>query len=274
MTLLKVKNVFKQYGAHLVLEAADLEINEGEIVGLVGRNGCGKTTLMKLILGLASPTKGEIKTTDNVKFGFLLDCKVFEFLSGAENLKLIGSYSSVSPSLTRINELLDFVGLSNDNRKVRDYSFGMKQRLSLALALLEEPNFLILDEPFVGLDPVGTQNFIEYIRKLRSELGVTVLVSSHQLSEIEEICDYFFVIKDRKLYRYSEISQSTLRIFLADISSDVRTSLEKLAVVKQNSVLIANDDQKLSALFELISKEKLIILKITVEKNSKNIFAG
>ena len=115
-----------------------------------------------------------------------MDCKVFEFLSGAENLKLIGSYSSVSPSLTRINELLDFVGLSNDNRKVRDYSFGMKQRLSLALALLEEPNFLILDEPFVGLDPVGTQNFIEYIRKLRSELGVTVLVSSHQLSEIEE----------------------------------------------------------------------------------------
>ena len=142
-----------------------------------------------------------------------MDCKVFEFLSGAENLKLIGSYSSVSPSLTRINELLDFVGLSNDNRKVRDYSFGMKQRLSLALALLEEPNFLILYEPFVGLDPVGTQNFIEYIRKLRSELGVTVLVSSHQLSEIEEICDYFFVIKDRKLYRYSEISQSTLRIF-------------------------------------------------------------
>ncbi len=84
----------------------------------------------------------------------------------------------------------------------------------------------------------------------------------------------FLFIKDRKLYRYSEISQSTLRIFLADISSDVRTSLEKLAVVKQNSVLIANDDKKLSALFELISKEKLIILKITVEKNSKNIFAG
>ncbi len=260
MTLLKVKNVFKQYGAHLVLEAADLEINEGEIVGLVGRNGCGKTTLMKLILGLASPTKGEIKTTDNVKFGFLLDCKVFEFLSGAENLKLIGSYSSVSPSLTRINELLDFVGLSNDNRKVRDYSFGMKQRLSLALALLEEPNFLILDEPFVGLDPVGTQNFIEYIRKLRSELGVTVLVSSHQLSEIEEICDYFFVIKDRKLYRYSEISQSTLRIFLADISSDVRTSLEKLAVVKQNSVLIANDDKKLSDLGALFCLNFLPLL--------------
>ena len=79
MTLLKVKNVFKQYGAHLVLEAADLEINEGEIVGLVGRNGCGKTTLMKLILGLASPTKGEIKTTDNVKFGFYWTVKYLNF---------------------------------------------------------------------------------------------------------------------------------------------------------------------------------------------------
>lgn len=141
MTLLKVEKLFKQYGSQVVLENVNFEIRSGEIVGLVGRNGCGKTTLMKLILGLASPTRGNIEKKEGVKFGFLLDCKVFEFLSGAENLKLIGSYGPSSPLVTRVEELLEFVGLPNDKRKVKDYSFGMKQRLSLALALLEEPDF-------------------------------------------------------------------------------------------------------------------------------------
>lgn len=272
MTLLKVENLFKQYGSQVILENVNFEIKNGEIVGLVGRNGCGKTTLMKLILGLASPTHGNIEKKDGVKFGFLLDCKVFEFLSGAENLKLIGSYGPSSPLVTRVEELLEFVGLPNDKRKVKDYSFGMKQRLSLALALLEEPDFLILDEPFVGLDPVGVQSFIEYIQKIRSQLGVTVLISSHQLSEIEGICDYFLVIKDRKLQHYVEISQSNLCIWLSYIPDKVRLALSDFATVEKNIVLIANDDRKLSELFRIISKERLTILKVTVEKNLENIF--
>ncbi len=148
----------------------------------------------------------------------------------------------------------------------------MKQRLSLALALLEEPDFLILDEPFVGLDPVGVQSFIEYIQKIRSQLGVTVLISSHQLSEIEGICDYFLVIKDRKLRRYLEISQSKLCIWLSYIPDKVRSILSNFAIVEKNVVLIANNDGKLSELFRIISKERLTILKVTVEKNLENVF--
>lgn len=119
---------------------------------------------------------------------------------------------------------------------------------------------------------MGVQSFIEYIQKIRSQLGVTVLISSHQLSEIEGICDYFLVIKDRKLRRYLEISQSKLCIWLSYIPDKVRSILSNFAIVEKNVVLIANDDGKLSELFRIISKERLTILKVTVEKNLENVF--
>ena len=165
-TILKACNLGKSYGEQEVLTNINFDIQSGDIVRLIGKNGCGKTTLMKMILGFTSLTKGDIQFEGDSnyytkrealnKIGFLLDCKLFEDFSAYDNLKLFSMYSSVSNKKNldeRIDKLLTFVGLENSKKPVKSYSFGMKQRLGLALALLDDPEFLILDEPFVGLDP-------------------------------------------------------------------------------------------------------------------------
>ena len=190
-TILRACNLSKSFGLQEVLTNINFDIQSGDIVGLIGKNGCGKTTLMKMILGFTSQTQGYIQFEGDPnyhtkrktlnKIGFLLDCRLFEDFSAYDNLKLFSMYSSTVNEENlddRIERLLKFVGLDNSKKLVKSYSFGMKQRLGLALALLDDPEFLILDEPFVGLDPTGVRVLLDYIVKLRLEKGVTILITS------------------------------------------------------------------------------------------------
>ena len=286
-TILRACHLNKSFGKQEVLTDLNFEIQRGDIVGLIGKNGCGKTTLMKMILGLTPLTKGEIqfegdseyttKRNSLNKIGFLLDCKLFEDFSAYDNLKLFSMYSSSfdkSGLDKRINKLLKFVGLDSSKKLVKSYSFGMKQRLGLALALLDDPEFLILDEPFVGLDPAGVRVLLDYIVKLRREKRVTILISSHQLHEIEEICDYFLFINGKSIETHTKLGKNKIIITLEYAVPELEQSLSKLVTLKEGQIILPHDMMLLNSILRLIYKYNCEIKEITVSDSIEELFRG
>ena len=278
-TILRACHLNKSFGKQEVLTDLNFEIHRGDIVGLIGKNGCGKTTLMKMILGLTPLTKGEIqfegdseyttKRNSLNKIGFLLDCKLFEDFSAYDNLKLFSMYSSSidkSELDKRINKLLKFVGLDNSKKLVKSYSFGMKQRLGLALALL--------DEPFVGLDPTGVRVLLDYIVKLRREEKVTILISSHQLHEIEEICDYFLFINEKSIETHTKLGKNKIIITLEYAVPELEQSLSKLVTLKEGQIILPHDMMLLNSILKLIYKYNCEIKDITMNDSIEELFRG
>ncbi|HFU4203538.1 TPA: ABC transporter ATP-binding protein [Streptococcus suis] len=286
-TILRACNLSKSFGSQEVLTNVNFDIQSGDIVGLIGKNGCGKTTLMKMILGLTSRTEGDIQFEGDSnyhtkrkalnKIGFLLDCRLFEDFSAYDNLKLFSMYSSTVNEENlddRIDRLLKFVGLDNSKKRVKSYSFGMKQRLGLALALLDDPEFLILDEPFVGLDPAGVRILLDYIVKLRREKGVTILISSHQLHEIEEICDYFLFINEKRVETYSKLGENKIIITLDHVVPELEECLKVLVDIKENQIILPQDVSTLNSILKLIYKYNGEIKDITIKDSIEELFRG
>lgn len=284
-TMLTVSNLSKSFGENTILSNINFEIKSGDIVGLIGKNGSGKTTLMKMILGFIPITDGEILFQGDSnyfshkkmlsKIGFLLDCKLFDDFTGYDNLKLFSMYAPKHQTRNidqDIKNLLEFVGLENNKKIVKSYSFGMKQRLGLALALLDNPEFLILDEPFVGLDPVGVRTLLDYIKKLRDEKGVTVLISSHQLHEIEEICDYFLFVNEKKIEVHKGVADYQLTITIEKMSQELRTCLTTLVDVNQNTIKILNDTRLLNEILKTIYSLHGEIQSIQIEPTIEELF--
>lgn len=203
--LMRCAGLGKRYGKHWVLSDLSLELGEGEVFGLLGPNGAGKTTLIRILLGLAAPSAGEVEIFGLDLFsrrreilrqvGAVVEAPVFfEYLSAWDNLRHLVALSGGAP-VARINEVLDLVGLhSSIHRRVGTFSYGMKQRLGIAQAMLPQSKFLILDEPTNGLDPHGIAGIRELVRRLSTEQKITVLVSSHMLGEIEQVCDRVAII--------------------------------------------------------------------------------
>ncbi|MBN2451617.1 MAG: ABC transporter ATP-binding protein [Lentisphaeria bacterium] len=198
--VLVCRGVTKRYGRHTALDRLDLELRRGEVVGLLGPNGAGKTTLIRMILGLGFPTAGAITVFGEDLFrrrrqilrqvGAVVEAPAFyDYLSGLENLRrLVALTAPVDEA--RLAEGLDAVGLTAAaRRRVGTYSYGMKQRLGIAQALLPDTRLLILDEPANGLDPHGIAGIRRLIRQLAESKRMAVLVSSHLLGEIEQVCD-------------------------------------------------------------------------------------
>ena len=286
-TILRACNLSKSFGLQEVLTNINFDIQSGDIVGLIGKNGCGKTTLMKMILGFTSQTKGYIQFEGDPnyhtkrktlnKIGFLLDCRLFEDFSAYDNLKLFSMYSSTVNGENlddRIERLLKFVGLDNSKKLVKSYSFGMKQRLGLALALLDDPEFLILDEPFVGLDPTGVRVLLDYIVKLRREKRVTILISSHQLHEIEEICDYFLFINEKSIETHTKLGKNKIIITLEYAVPELEQSLSKLVTLKEGQIILPHDMMLLNSILKLIYKYNCEIKEITVSDSIEELFRG
>lgn len=206
---LSCRNVSKYYGSRVILDAIDMQIAEGEVLGLLGPNGAGKTTLMKSILGLSCPDDGEIevfghdvvskRTLALARVGAIVEAPMFPVYLTARDCLYYLSALSAKVSNKRIMEVLDLVGLAEAaDRKVEGFSYGMKQRLGIAQALLPDSKFLILDEPANGLDPHGIAGMRRLLRRLSSEMKVSVLVSSHLLHEVEQVCGRVVIINKGK----------------------------------------------------------------------------
>ena len=209
--MLKIENLSKKFPGNDFYSLSDvsLEIEKGEIVGLIGKNGAGKSTLMKMMAKSQKPTSGkisyngtDINSNDNVleDFGIMIEPVFYPEMSVIDNLKFYLKLHGKKELYPNIERTLKLVELwESRNRKPKGFSFGMKQRTALAIALVAEPDFLILDEPFVGLDQVGVQKLIDILKKWSSERQISMLISSHQLGELEALCNRYIYIEGGKL---------------------------------------------------------------------------
>ncbi|MDR0690865.1 MAG: ABC transporter ATP-binding protein [Streptococcaceae bacterium] len=289
MEILSLRHVGKKYDGTLILDDINFKMSKGEIVGLVGENGVGKTTLMKIILGLTSKDSGEIFFNGHTDYsfdgkimetiGYLLDFNLYDYMTGYENLYIFDKYFAIPRKSnielsTKIKHLLSFVGLKNDNKKVRSYSFGMKQRLGLALSLLRDPKLLILDEPFVGLDPIGVDRLIEFIKKISLEQKVAILISSHQLSEIEILSKRILHLSKTKLVEHKyEQETKIIKIKVNHLDKNLKQLIsEFISMIKDHWLYITNMDD-FNKVLKMLFDYHIQISDIHIEyKNIKNLF--
>lgn len=196
-SLLSIQQLSKQYGKQKAVHQVSLTINKGEICGLVGENGAGKTTLLRMLSGLISQTSGTITSSKYCRIGALIESPALQpNLSAIDNLRYMALQLNLKQADEKILETLAIVGLEDvdPKKKSKDFSLGMRQRLAIALAILDDPDFLILDEPINGLDPVGIKEMRSIILNLRNQYGMTILISSHILSELEMVVDRYIIM--------------------------------------------------------------------------------
>ncbi|MGE6362761.1 ATP-binding cassette domain-containing protein [Bacillus paramycoides] len=215
--VLRTINLSKKYQDDFVLNNVNLTIKKGDIYGFIGQNGAGKTTLIRIATGLAFPTNGDVELFgDGSEMGLINSRKrigtiiegpaLFPNMTAQQNLEIHRIQKGI-PGKGCIKKTLDLVGLSDTGRKkVKDFSLGMKQRLGLAMALIGDPEFLILDEPINGLDPTGIIEIRELLKRLNREKGITILISSHILGELYHLANCYGIIHNGKL-----IEQLTLK---------------------------------------------------------------
>jgi ABC-2 type transport system ATP-binding protein len=218
--IIQVHNLIKTFGDREVIQNCNLTVKKGEIYGFLGANGAGKTTMLKLICGLLRPTAGRIEVVgidvaqdrENVlaKTGSIIEVPLFyEHLSAAENLRIHLAYLGLEGKADT-EDALERVGLSRTgSQRVATFSLGMRQRLGIARAIIHKPEILLLDEPINGLDPAGIREVRELLRSLSRNEGVTVMISSHIINEIEHIADTIGIIANGTMVR--ETPMSTLR---------------------------------------------------------------
>lgn len=218
-TVLRTYDVTKQYGARVAVNQLNIEVRRGEIVGFLGPNGAGKTTSIRMLLGLIAPTSGRVELFGHdlapkrasvlPRIGALVESPaLYLHLSGRENLRAVGSVLG-GVSRQRIEEVLTLVGLqARQKDRVRTYSLGMKQRLGVGIALLNNPDLLILDEPANGLDPAGIVEMRDLMHRLADE-GKSVFLSSHFLGEVQQICSRVVFLNAGKLIADKTVEELT-----------------------------------------------------------------
>ncbi|MDO4336777.1 MAG: ABC transporter ATP-binding protein [Eubacteriales bacterium] len=237
--IIETKNLTKKYGDQKSVADLSIHVEKGKIYGLLGRNGAGKTTTMKMILGLTQPTSGEIRIWGKPlrgnekkilpRIGSLIESPGFyPNLTATENLRIFALLRGV-PNSHAIKDALDLVGLPYQDKKLfSQYSLGMKQRLAIALAVMHDPELLILDEPINGLDPIGIAEVRSFIRQLCDERGKTILISSHILSEISlladdiGIIDHGALLEEESLWELEQKSNKHIRFTVSDTAQAAR----------------------------------------------------
>lgn len=238
-SVIELRGVTKCYGSLKAVDDLNLTIQKGEIFGLLGPNGAGKTTTILIMLGLTEPTSGVAHvcgynaTSDPIavkrKVGYMPDSVGFyDNMTALENLMYIGELNGISrPEVkTRAIDLMKVVGLGEDDmhKKTAAYSRGMKQRLGLADVLIKEPEVIILDEPTLGIDPSGVRDFLALIHRLSREQGLTVLLSSHHLQQVQQVCDRVGIFVKGKLLVEGSLDTLSTKLF-ADTSYEIRVTV-------------------------------------------------
>ena len=240
---IELSNVHKKIGNKEIIKGLTLSIRKGEVFGLIGPNGAGKTTTIRMIVGLIGITEGEVRILGHsIEHNFkeairevgaiVENPEMYPFMSGYKNLI---HFARMIPGITkeRIDEVVRIVGLEKPiHEKVKKYSLGMRQRLGVAQALLHKPSVLILDEPTNGLDPAGIREIRQYIRRLAEEEDVSVIVSSHMLSEIQLMCDRIGIIKNGELIAIEDVRTDQKANEQLAFTIDVQPVDQALALLK------------------------------------------
>lgn len=269
--VLETVDLTKQYGKQFAVSELNMHVKKGEIYGLLGRNGAGKTTTIRMAMGLLQPTKGEVKLfgerltvpTKQIfnRTGALIEAPAFyENLTAKDNLKIIADLRGTQ-SRDCIDRALMLVNLENEtHKKVKQFSLGMKQRLGIAMALMHEPEFIILDEPTNGLDPVGIQQIRLLIQKLCAEKGTTILISSHILSEIEQMANTIGIIDHGKMIE--ELSMDEIR--------RRNRHYVKMTVSDMNRTVPLLEKELCITDFEIVSEREIKIYQIETDFEKVN----
>lgn len=285
MLVLETNNLSKKYKEHSAVDQVNMHIEKGDIYGFVGENGAGKTTVIRLIAGLARPTEGDFDL-------FGANSRSKEIVKAREKLSGIVELVSLAPSLTaknniifqatlvgkkisneEIDRLLTRVGLDPkeiENKKVGSFSLGMRQRLGIAITLISDPEFIILDEPMNGLDPKGFVEVRDTIVELNKQ-GITFLISSHILSELEKVCTKIGFISHGKLLKELSIKelhqQSKPRIEVVakqidEVARVLKTKLSLKSVVVEGETLLIFDEIDLNDVLKCLVKNSVTVLNI------------
>lgn len=291
MSALQVDGLTKSYGEKKALDNFSMHISEGEIVGLVGRNGAGKTTLLNCIAGNIFPDAGSIffdkynllKESEIRKdFGILIQPSFLDYMNTYDNLRLLQNAVGIwDEKIIRkqSDEVLKMVGLENKGKTyVRSFSFGMKQRLGFAQALLNGHKFMILDEPFVGLDINGREMVKEHIRKIVKEKQIGVIFSDHNLDEVRSLCERVIVIKDgQKVYDKGLEEESLYEITVENISKDFIEAISKIPGIEidrdKNTLSFKGSERINQVLVESMAYTRITSIKVS-ENNLEKLLKG
>jgi hypothetical protein len=280
MKVLEVKNIDKFFGKKQILNDISFDIEEGEILGFVGPNGSGKTTTIKIILGLQQATKGEVFINGNNiknnyeaairKVGAIVESPdMYMYLSGLENLKLVANYYNISHD--EIEKVVEFVGLKDRIKdKVSKYSLGMRQRLGIAQAILNKPNLLIVDEPTNGLDPSGIIEFRKMLKELAKKEKMSIFISSHNLAEIENICDKVLLLKEGKIVSSDVLKEvENNDKYKLELSSTLKLKKEeKVEIIDDNYIYYLGNKEDIAKFIETLVNKKIKIYSVVKCKES------
>lgn len=288
--MIQLRGVSKQFGKRWAVRELDLSVPRGEIFGLLGHNGAGKSTAIGMMLGQVWPTTGELRicghdiTRDRAKalhrVGAIFETPVFyDYLSGWKNLQILSHYTAPTPP-ERIKKIVEWVGLTGrEHDKVSKYSHGMRTRLALAQALLPDPELLILDEPSDGLDPEGIHEMRLTIQRLQKELGLTILLSSHLLNEVELLCTRIAVLNQGKKVFEGTLADAKqtkqwVRLKVGDFAkATVSLQSEKLITDTRNGSLVAlADGVKIDALIRRLVAQDIPVFEVAQEEETLESF--
>lgn len=292
MAIIEVKGLGKRYKGNdfYSLKNANFTIEEGDIVGLVGKNGSEKSTLLKLLAKSQNPTEGtvffngkDIFKEDNIlrDFGIMIEPVFFPQISVEENVKLYLKIHKKEQYQDNIEKTLKLVGLwEAKNRKSVDFSFGMKQRTALALALVTEPRFVLLDEPFVGLDPIGVRNLLDILKQWSKVNKTSMIIFSHQLAELEELRTRYLFIESGTIDDKISAEHNSIIIELNEMISEedghLIENLVKNYYLKysENCIEIDNsvNNEALNAILEQLAVAKLIKNVLSKKDSLERLF--
>ncbi len=279
--VLETTNLTKTYSRKNVVSNLNMKIRKGDIYGFIGKNGAGKSTTIKMIAGMISPSSGSIKLfgeekldEPRKKIGCIIENPTFyPYMSAHDNIEAQRILKGVKDKSVT-NELLEVVGLKDvGKKKLKKFSLGMKQRLAIALALVGDPEILLLDEPINGLDPSGIREIRELILKLSEEAGITILISSHILGELTKISSSYGVIRDGKLvgqFTKEELEEKvrpSLKIKVNDVERAVEILKEKFSEIElsvsDNEIVIYNNVDDFRDIANVLEESEIIIQSLS-----------
>jgi ABC-2 type transport system ATP-binding protein len=272
--ILKVESLEKYYGDFHALKGVNLQVTAGEIFGLLGPNGAGKTTMLRMLVGLIKPSSGSVTFfgKDNLsdlknvlpRIGCIIEePKFYPYLSGLTNLKVASKYFSNKISDQRIADMIELVGLSGREKdKVSTYSQGMRQRLGIAQAMLNDPDLIFLDEPTNGLDPKGIIELRRLIIRLKEDFNKTVIISSHILSEIEEMADSMAIINNGVCVSQGSVAELLSR---NTVTVSVETDNQLAAEAALNALNYTTTKEQNALVFQAdLNQIPIVVEKLTM----------